>query len=70
MLERERLTGRNQVTFVLPSDAPDGPGRPAAGPVPDVRRANPAQGAHASRYLAAGDYWFDGGHGGHGGHGT
>ncbi|MFG2623029.1 hypothetical protein ACGFXC_36005 [Streptomyces sp. NPDC048507] len=62
MLERERLTVRTQAAFLPPPDAPDGPLRPA-GPLGDAGRAHPAHGTHALRYLAAGDYWFDGGHG-------
>ncbi|WP_328761129.1 MULTISPECIES: isoamylase early set domain-containing protein [unclassified Streptomyces] len=75
MLERKRLDGRTQVTFVLPEDTPEGPvsvvgdfnhWNPTAHPLnpqSDGTRtatvALPAHTSHAFRYLAAGDYWFD-----------
>ncbi|MFF2195394.1 isoamylase early set domain-containing protein [Streptomyces sp. NPDC058157] len=75
MLERKRLKGRTQVTFVLPADQPGGPvsvvgdfnhWNPAAHPLAprgDGTRAAsvtlPAHTSHGFRYLAAGDYWFD-----------
>ncbi|WP_327364118.1 isoamylase early set domain-containing protein [Streptomyces sp. NBC_01296] len=75
MLERKRIKGRTQVTFVLPEDAPPGPvsvvgdfnhWNPAAHPLESrgngTRAATvtlPANSGHSFRYLAAGDYWFD-----------
>ncbi|MET9463772.1 isoamylase early set domain-containing protein [Streptomyces sp. NPDC006544] len=75
MLERKKLKGGTQVTFVLPEDTPDGPVSvvgdfnewdPAAHPLKPrgdgtraVSVALAASSAHSFRYLAAGDYWFD-----------
>ncbi|WP_327260211.1 hypothetical protein OG444_00905 [Streptomyces sp. NBC_01232] len=70
MLERDRRKDQPEVkvAFALPTDVPHRPGQVAAGPGdrqpgphgvtyrPDDLRAvtDPS-----SRYLAAGDYWFD-----------
>ncbi|MFD7030201.1 isoamylase early set domain-containing protein [Streptomyces sp. NPDC059917] len=78
MLERKKLKGGTQVTFVLPADTPDGPvsvvgdfnhWNPAAHPLIErgdgTRAASVALAAHTAhsfRYLAAGDYWFDEAH--------
>ncbi|MFJ5546380.1 isoamylase early set domain-containing protein [Streptomyces sp. NPDC093225] len=75
MLERQKLKGRTQVTFVLPGETPPGPvsvvgdfnhWNPHAHPLTlrgDGTRAAtialPAHSTHAFRYLAAGDYWFN-----------
>ncbi|MFF8261478.1 isoamylase early set domain-containing protein [Streptomyces virginiae] len=75
MLERQRIKGRNTVTFVLPEDSPQGsvsvvgdcnPWNPAAHPLEPggdgtrtVEASLPANSSHSFRYLAAGDYWFD-----------
>ncbi|MFJ4776496.1 isoamylase early set domain-containing protein [Streptomyces sp. NPDC088762] len=75
MLERKPLKARTQVTFVLPEDDPAGPvsvvgdfnhWNPAAHPLQsrgDGTRAVtvtlPSHSAHAFRYLASGDYWFN-----------
>ncbi|MEW2418186.1 isoamylase early set domain-containing protein [Streptomyces sp. NPDC046866] len=75
MLERKKLKGRTQVTFVLPEDTPAGPVSvvgdfnhwdPYAHPLTprgDGTRtatvALSANSSHAFRYLAAGDYWFN-----------
>ncbi|MER6443884.1 isoamylase early set domain-containing protein [Streptomyces venezuelae] len=75
MLERKRLKGRTQVTFVLPADSPDGPvsvvgdfndWNPAVHPLQvrgDGMRAAtvvlPARSVHSFRYLGTGDHWFD-----------
>ncbi|MFI1945128.1 isoamylase early set domain-containing protein [Streptomyces virginiae] len=75
MLERKRLKGRTQVTFVLPDNAPDGPvsvvgdfnhWNPAAHPMASrgdgTRAASvalPTNSAYSFRYLAVGGHWFD-----------
>ncbi|MFE1437422.1 isoamylase early set domain-containing protein [Streptomyces sp. NPDC058739] len=75
MLERKKVKGRTQVTFVLPADSPAGPvsvvgdfnhWNPAAHPLQargDGTRAAkvvlPVGSSHAFRYLAAGGHWFD-----------
>ncbi|MFF0204474.1 isoamylase early set domain-containing protein [Streptomyces sp. NPDC005017] len=75
MLERKKVKGRTQVTFVLPDDSPMGPvsvvgdfnhWNPAAHPLQtrgDGTRAAkvvlPVGGSHAFRYLADGGHWFD-----------
>ncbi|THA74151.1 hypothetical protein [Streptomyces sp. A0592] len=73
MLERDGRDGRTEVTFVLPAGTPPGPvgdfnewkpGTRELTPRPDGTRAvmiAPAAAAsHSFRYLAAGDYWFNG----------
>ncbi|MER7955765.1 isoamylase early set domain-containing protein [Streptomyces sp. NPDC096030] len=75
MLERKKLKGRTQVTFVLPEDIPPAPvsvvgdfnhwnphAHPLAPRGDGTRTATvalPTGSSHAFRYLAAGDYWFD-----------
>ncbi|MGW4162119.1 isoamylase early set domain-containing protein [Streptomyces sp. NPDC004788] len=75
MLERKKVKGRTQVTFVLPDHTPEGPvsvvgdfnhWNPHAHPLAprgDGTRAAtvtlPAHTSHAFRYLAADDHWFD-----------
>ncbi|MET9622343.1 isoamylase early set domain-containing protein [Streptomyces sp. NPDC006464] len=81
VLERKRLKGRTQVTFVLPENSPDGPvsvvgdfnhWNPTAHPLEPrgdgtraARVSLPSHSAHSFRYLAAGDYWFDDEHADH-----
>ncbi|KJK47857.1 hypothetical protein [Streptomyces sp. NRRL F-4428] len=75
MLERKRLTGRPHVPFVLPGDSPAAHPCGARGDRAHGDRARagqvsqPAHNAHPFRYMAAGDYWFDGGHTDHHGRG-
>ncbi|GAA2621636.1 MULTISPECIES: isoamylase early set domain-containing protein [Streptomyces] len=75
MLERKRLKGRTQVTFILPEETPHGPvsvvgdfnhWNPAAHPLAprgDGTRAATvalsANTAHSFRYLAVDGHWFD-----------
>ncbi|MFD3552005.1 isoamylase early set domain-containing protein [Streptomyces goshikiensis] len=85
MLERKRRKDRTEITFVLPADVPPGPvsvvgdfndWQPGAHELKErkdgsraVTVALPREGAHAFRYLAAGDYWFnDDSADGHDGH--
>ncbi|MFJ3518761.1 MULTISPECIES: hypothetical protein [unclassified Streptomyces] len=72
MLERDRRKNQPEVkvAFALPTHAPHRPGQVTAGP--GDRQPGPHEVTHrpgdlgavtdqSSRYLAAGDYWFDGG---------
>ncbi|MCY0943198.1 MULTISPECIES: isoamylase early set domain-containing protein [Streptomyces] len=75
MLERKLRKDHTEVTFVLPADSPPGPvsvvgdfngwqpGAHTLVPRKDGKRAVtvalPSKTAHAFRYLAAGDYWFN-----------